>query len=207
VNDDLVVETTDSVETVNQKVADYLASHPNPGWIWVAVNEASAARIIQAMSDVNVKFMTNVFSMSESLDEAALRSARGKVHGIVCARPYGDTFNSEIMADLVTVHDRYRPKDEFANVYYVMGYATIAVWSIAIERVLAGDDELSRENLQRALESMTLVKTGSLIKPITYSPVDHRPSMAADIFQIDTEGKFKIMDTITVERRDTWLGW
>lgn len=207
VYDDLEIQTTDAQDTVNQKVKDYFSTHPTPAWIWLAANEATAARIIQAMGEVSVKFMTNVFSMSEGLDAASLRLSRGKVHGIVCARPYGDTFNSEIMADLVTVHDRYRAKDEFANVYYVMGYATVAIWSIAVERVLASGAELNRESLQRALESMSMVKTGALLKPVSYSQADHRPSLIADVYQIDEEGKFKIMDTITVARTDAWLGW
>lgn len=207
--DDLLMAYNDTPENITAKPQVYLAHHPSAEWLWLGTPRSITAGIIKSLRNADIKFMVDVYSMNESLDNLSEGAGRGKVFGLVAATPFGDMVASQAMPDLVRTHRQStrHAEDDFMDLDYVMGYAQVAIWSIAVERLLAKNEKISRENLRGELESMRHVHTGGLLKPVGFTPEDHRPSLAADVYKIDKNGVFSHIDLLEVERKTKWLGW
>ena len=111
------------------------------------------------------------------------------------------------MQELVQIHDAYRASDEHADVYYVMGYATVVAWEIAVSRVLGRGEEVTRDSIKAALEASDNVATGGLLPTLTFTPKDHRPTTEVRIYGFDASGALRFEETKKLERRSEWLGW
>ncbi|MBW2699608.1 MAG: ABC transporter substrate-binding protein [Deltaproteobacteria bacterium] len=207
--DDLPIAYNDTPENISAKPRVYLLHHPSAEWLWLGTPRSISAEIIKVLRDKDLKFLVDVSSMNEALDDLSEGAGRGKVFGLVAATPFGDMVASQAMPDLVRTHTQStrHAEDDFMDLDYVMGYAQVALWSIAVERLQAKNEKISRENLRGELESMRQVNTGGLLKPVGFTPEDHRPSLAADVYKIDKNGLFTHIDLLEVERKTEWLGW
>jgi branched-chain amino acid transport system substrate-binding protein len=206
VDEDITVEQAATQSEVDAIVQTYLDTHP-VDWIWLGTTHDAAARIIRAAASYDVRFIANPWAFSEDLDAATSGDARGRVFGIVNATPYGAVVDSPAMLELVELHDRNHDPDEVANIHYVLGYATVVVWEIAIDRLRAAGDEVTTASIKDSLESLRGINTGGLLPPVSYSDADHRPSMSIDVYGIDLDGRLAYQTTTSLERRDDWLGY
>ena len=205
VSDDLLLDVSMNDAEIRRAVSTYIADNPSLDWIYLAQGGLPVAPVLAALQGHETRLMLGVWSMKEDL--ASIRAARGKVFGLVVARPFGDMAGAQAMPDLVSGFHRNARDLQMANVHYVMGYATVALWSIAVQRVLDQGEEPSRENLKKALDTMTNIQTGGLLNSITFSQEDHRASLKGSIYRVDGEGSFDFVEDFEIERRKTWLGW
>jgi branched-chain amino acid transport system substrate-binding protein len=88
-----------------------------------------------------------------------------------------------------------------------MGYATVVVWEIAIDRLRTADRLVTRESIQESLEALRGIQTGGLLPPISYSSSDHRPTMSVDIYRVDGDGALAYENTTVLERKPDGLGY
>ncbi len=204
--DDLVLDPEDSFALVRQKVRAYLARDP-VDWLWLGSDKVSIAAIVEALDGTETRLMAGTVVMHEQLDSQLRGRARARVYGVVVATPFGDMVKAQVMPELVTAFHRYDRPAELATVQYAMGYASVALWSIAVERLLARGDEVSRTEIKAVMDEMVDVQTGGLLQAASFSIDDHRPSMAASIYWFDREGTFRLAAEFKVERRKSWLGW
>lgn len=111
------------------------------------------------------------------------------------------------MSEVVENHARFDGDPSTATVHFVMGYAAVALWSIAVERLLARGQQVTRESLAEEFEAFADVNTGRLLAPVSYSAEDHRPCTQGHVFHLDREGIFRQVMAFQVERLSTWLGY
>ncbi len=190
---------------LKQTMQDYIDLHPDLDWLYIHQGALPLEPLLEALQGHDTRLMLGLWAMDESV--AALPLARAKVFGLVAARPFGDMVGSRAMPDLVQNFYTSERAADFADLHYVMGYASVALWSIAVQRVIEQGKEPDCGNLLDALNALHDVQTGGLLPTVTLSAEDHRPLMRANIYKIDREGSFTYVDDFTVDRQKDWLGW
>lgn len=203
---DLVIEPGWDNSAIASVVGPYLDT-AGADWIWLSHPRGTCAAILRVAGNSTARFVVSSSGIDEGFDADTEGAARGRVYGLVHATPFGAMLGVPAMLDLVEAHDRYRSTAPMGNVHYVMGYASVVVWEIALERLVASGDVITRDSIKSSLEALRGVHTGGLLPPLTYRAEDHRPTTQVDIYGIDTDGKFAFQTTAETERRKDWLGW
>jgi len=86
------------------------------------------------------------------------------------------------------------------GLHYTQGWWTMAVMLEGVRRVVNGGQEVSRENLKAALETIQDFNTGGVTAPISFSPTSHTGNHALRLYQVH-DGKWKLIsDTISSDR-------
>jgi hypothetical protein len=203
---DLIVELDADAATVNAAVAAYLKAE-TVDWLWVGLPQPGAAYVIEASARDAVRVMVNPWALDEELNATAKGTAGGRVYGATSISPFGSFADAAGMYEVLDAHRTFRTDGAYDNIHYVAGYASVVVWEIAVEQVLASGDNVTRGTVLAALERMAGVNTGGLSKRIHYSPEDHRPALQVDIYQVTDSGALSFETSIEVPRTSSTLGW
>lgn len=117
---------------------------------------------------------------------------------------WGDTSEGcEGMAEMLTNLETYA-SDQVPDYYFAFGYTQARIFHQILERAVANDD-LTREGVVEAFESLENVDMGGLLNPISYGPdcEDKIPASASGIFEVDPElpiglGRIAVVDSDAV---------
>lgn len=85
------------------------------------------------------------------------------------------------------------------GLHYSQGWWTMAVMAEGIERVLDAGDEMTGENLRKALEGISNFDTGGVTAPISFSPTSHKGSDALRLFVVEGGQWKQLSDYISAE--------
>ena len=85
---------------------------------------------------------------------------------------------------------RYKTVDKFDASYWE-GVAVGMIMERAMIRASEKSKEITRETINRAMESFRQEDFGGLIPPVTYTPTDHGASFQARIVQVKEDGSYK----------------
>lgn len=101
--------------------------------------------------------------------------------------PSDNTPGMKILQDL---WKRYKTVDKFDASYWE-GVAVGMIMERAMIRASEKSKEITRETINRAMESFRQEDFGGLIPPVTYTPTDHGASFQARIVQVKEDGSYK----------------
>ncbi len=101
--------------------------------------------------------------------------------------PSDNTPGMKILQDL---WKRYKTVDKFDASYWE-GVAVGMIMERAMIRASEKSKEITRETINRAMESFRQEDFGGLIPPVTYTPTDHSASFQARIVQVKEDGSYK----------------
>jgi branched-chain amino acid transport system substrate-binding protein len=100
--------------------------------------------------------------------------------------PADNTPGMKVMQEL---WKRYKTVDKFDASYWE-GVAVGMIMERAMLRASEKFKEISRDTINRAMESFRQEDFGGLIPPVTYSPTDHSASFRARIVQVKEDGSY-----------------
>jgi len=100
--------------------------------------------------------------------------------------PSDNTPGIKVLQDL---WKRYKTVDKFDASYWE-GVAVGMIMERAMIRASEKSKEITRETINRAMESFRQEDFGGLIPPVTYTPTDHGASFQARIVQVKEDGSF-----------------
>ena len=101
--------------------------------------------------------------------------------------PSDNTPGMKILQDL---WKRYKTVDKFDASYWE-GVAVGMIMERAMMRASEKSKEITRDTINRAMESFRQEDFGGLIPPVTYTPTDHSASFQARIVQVKEDGSYK----------------
>jgi branched-chain amino acid transport system substrate-binding protein len=186
-------DATSQLLNMKKKGADYAYINVTTTGVSLIVGGARALGL-------TTKFGSNPYGFSESLPQIAKDVVEG-VTGVVPHVPFGE--NVPGMKAVVDFHQANHPGDTH-DAMYVRGWVTASVWIEALSRAdLAGN--LTGEGVKAALETFRELDMGGLTSPISYSPVDHRPSTRTPVYVVKG-GKLVKVKEYDMPRRPDWLG-
>ena len=73
---------------------------------------------------------------------------------------------------------------EAKGLHYVQGWYTMHVMAQGMQTVLKAGDELTGENIKKALETMAAVDTGGVTNEVKFSAESHRGSTGSGVYQV-----------------------
>lgn len=85
------------------------------------------------------------------------------------------------------------------GLHYIQGWATMAVMTEGIKRVVEGGKDLTGENLKAALEGISNFETGGVTASITFTASDHRGSKAMKLFQVKNGQWTQLTDFLSAQ--------
>jgi ABC-type branched-subunit amino acid transport system substrate-binding protein len=210
------------------------ASYVPVSWFWagnsvvsssfVGKGAAEAQQLINRAFPVQkgqgqwqLRVMANNWGIGETSAKICGPGCAGILYGLFPVPVYGDTHNAIGMTQMMQIHDMYRdrdqePRDRYADVRYVQGYAAALMWRQAVERAIdAGHKSPTGEDLKNALESFkNVVLDGMTAGAISFTPKDHRPQANESVYKLDAvnaQTAFTFVDQYSIELDPTWLGY
>jgi len=183
------IEANSQMLSVKSKGADFA---------WVGGTTPSAAVIIKDAKKLglNTTFLVNIWGNDEDLVEIAGPAAEGTL-GLQAAAVYGDDVPGMKLVEEVT-------KGKRQHTHYIRGWVSMMVMCEAL-KIADKNGQLNGPGVKAALETFKDFDTGGLTAKITYTPTDHRPNMAAKIYEVKN-GKLEYQKTIELPRKQEWLG-
>jgi len=189
----IVQDATSQLLDMKQKGADY-------GFTQVTVTNTSIVLRDAKKLGLNVKWGTNTWGLGENLIAVAKDAAEGVVGGMLNP-PFGE--NVPGMAKVVEFHQKNHPNDTH-DTNYVRGWSYVMTWTEGLKRAdKAG--QLNGEGIKAALETLKDFDLGGLAEPVTYTPLDHRPTTKVDLYQVQG-GKLVRLKDVEQPRKAEWLG-
>ncbi|WP_419161446.1 ABC transporter substrate-binding protein [Candidatus Palauibacter sp.] len=115
-----------------------------------------------------------------------MRLAEGAADGVIGAIPWTPLTDDvpgvrDIRAYLESRGEDYSEKTNA----YTQGWWTLSVFVEGIRRVIDSGQELTGENIKRALETIEGLDTGGAGPPLTFTPSDHRGSKGLRLFRAE----------------------
>ncbi len=172
----------------------------NPEFAWIGGTTSSTAVIIKdaAKLGLNTKFLINTWGIDENLPKLAGEAAEGRAMGFVVVRPFG--YDVPEMAKIKTIAG-----DKSYTLHYNKSWTSMMVMWEALKRAKAAG-QLTGPGLKAALETIKDMDTGGLTPLLTYTPTDHRATTTCGLYVIK-DGKLTLVDDLSIERTDEYLGW
>jgi branched-chain amino acid transport system substrate-binding protein len=165
-----------------------------------AMNGAVILKNAKAL-ELRTKFISNIRNFEESLIELSGGAAEG-TYGVNPIAPYGA--NVPGMKKVVESHDKWHPGEKGTNVY-VEGWVNILSVAEAL-KIADKANALNPAGIRNAFEQFKNFDTGGLAPPLTFTPTDHRASMAAKIYQIQGGKMVDVSGWIELPRDAEYFG-
>ncbi len=170
-----------------------------PDFAWIGGTTPSTAVILKDAKKLGMKtkFLINIWGNDENLIKLAGDAANGAL-GLQAAAVYGDD-----VPGMKTIMEVTNGQHQMTH--FIRGWVSMMVMCEGLKRADAAGD-LTGPGLKKALETLRDFDTQGLTAPITYTSTDHRPNMSAKIYEYQ-DGKMVYQATVTLPRRDDWLGF
>lgn len=165
-----------------------------------AMNGAVILKNAKAL-ELRTKFISNIRNFEESLIELSGGAAEG-TYGVNPIAPYGADVPG--MKKVVESHEKWHPGEKGTNVY-VEGWVNILSVAEALKTADKAN-ELTPAGIRKAFEQFRNFDTGGLAPPLTFTPTDHRASMAAKIYQIQGGKMVDVSGWIELPRDQEYFG-
>ena len=197
-------DTSSQALAIKQAKADFV-------WFGNTVGSAAVFAKDLKKQDVGAILICNQWGHDENLVALAGEAAEG-VHGASGHYYFGMEDNAPSLINpikkSIEVFGRtFGPADRFPSSTYIRGWLNMRMAALAIAHAKAKFGEVTGENIKRAIEMWRLQSIeGNVSPPVTFTPEDHRPTTTAFIMKIEN-GKYRLVEEVTVERRPEWLGW
>ena len=126
------------------------------------------------------------------------RLAEDAAEGVIGAIPWAPLTDDvpgvqDIRAWLESRGEDYREKTNA----YTQGWWTMGVFLEGVGRVIDAGEELTGENIKRALETIAALDTGGAGPPLTFTPSDHRGSKGLRLFRAEGGVWAPLTDVLT----------
>jgi len=174
---------------------------------------------------VQVQFLGNVWGMDENAMKAAGTAANGVVFPLRTAVAWGGEARG--MANVRAISQGgATPQTEYRPVHYLAGICSAMIMVEAMESAAAHGGAITGERIRDGFYvRKDWVPAGfeGVCNPSTFTPEDHRGQMRVSLFRAVVSGdttqgsvaeliragtmKLESVTTITLERRQDWLGW
>lgn len=169
-----------------------------PDYCWIGGTTASTAVILKDAKKLGMKtqFFSNIWGVDENLIKLAGDAAEGAI-GLQASAGYDDPGpGTELIRKLTNGQPQMT--------HYIRGFASVLVMAEGMKRA-AAKGPLTGPSIKEAVETLQDYDPMGLTPPVSFSPGDHRPNMAAVLFKVQG-GKLVKLATSTLERRADWLG-
>lgn len=135
-----------------------------------------------------------IFSCANARLEVVIKVAGDAAENYYCAEYIALPNETHIpgMAKLIEVRNKKNPKSKVPPKYYILSYVNALILGEGLK--MAGQD-LTREKLRNALESIKDLDTMGLTGPISFSPTDHCPLTSMRVVKANPKTGF--YDAIT----------
>jgi branched-chain amino acid transport system substrate-binding protein len=165
-----------------------------------AMNGAVILKNAKAL-DVKTKFISNIRNFEESLIDLSGGAAEG-TYGVNPIAAYGSDVPG--MKKVVETHEKLHPGEKGTNVY-VEGWVNILSVAEAL-KIADKAKDLTPAGIRKAFEQFKNFETGGLGPPLTFTPTDHRASMAARIYEVKNGKMVDISGWIELPRDMEYFG-
>ena len=130
-----------------------------------------------------------IFSCANARLEVVIKVAGDAAENYYCAEYIALPNETHIpgMAKLIEVRNKKNPKSKVPPKYYILSYVNALILDKALRD--AGED-LTREKLRSALESIKDLDTKGLTGPISFSPTDHCPLTSMRVVKANPQKVF-----------------
>lgn len=195
---DIVAEENVDLKAMDATTQLLAVQKANPDFCWIGGTTASTAVILKDAKKLGMKtqFFSNIWGIDDNLIKLAGDAAEGAI-GLQASAGYEDAGpGCELIRKLTN--------GEHQMTHYIRGFASMLVMAEAMKRA-AAKGELTGPSIKAAVETLKDYDPMGLTPPLTYLPGDHRPNMAAVLFQVKG-GKLVKLATSTLERKADWLG-
>ncbi len=178
-------------------------SRYNPDYAYITSTAMNGAVILKNAKALGLKtkFISNIRNFEESLIELSGGAAEG-TYGVHPIAPYGADVPG--MKKVVESHEKWHQGDTGTNVY-VEGWVNILCAAEALKMAdKAG--KLTPAGIRDAFEQFRNFDTGGLAPPLTFTKTDHRASMAAKMYQVQSGKIVPVSDWIELPRDMEYFG-
>lgn len=188
-------------------------------WFGGTTNSASVTVRDAKTAGLKTRWFVNVWGFDENM----IKLIGAAAEGTYASTPH--VYYGEPAAGMRTIFDAYKrfqgkdvPKFEWGTTQapyiasYIRGWLNVFMLKRGLETIVRGWDSYSRlggfvgPNVRSALELLKDWDPDGLAPPITVTRTDHRPSTTTRIMVIK-DGRIRLVETVTVERRKDWLGY
>ena len=171
-----------------------------PQYAWVGGTTPSTAVIIKDAAKLNLdtKFLINTWGIDENLPKLAGEAAEGRAFGFIVVRPFGYDVPETAKIKSITGDKTY-------TLHYNKAWASMMVMWEGLKRANKAG-KLNGPGLKEALETLKDFETGGLTPPLTFTPDDHRGTTTCGLYEIKG-GKLQLLEDVSIDREDTYLGW
>jgi len=188
-------------------------------WFGGTTNSASVTVRDAKQAGLRTRWFVNVWGFDENMIKLIGPAAEGT---------YGSTphvYFGEPAAGMRTIFDAYRrfqgrevPRFEWGTTQtpyiasYIRGWLNVYLLRRGLEIIVDNWATYARLGgfdgpaIRSAMETLTTWDPDGLAPPITLKRDDHRPSTTTRIVQVQ-QGRIRVVETVTVERRKDWLGY
>jgi branched-chain amino acid transport system substrate-binding protein len=188
-------------------------------WFGGTTNSASVTVRDARQAGLRTRWFVNVWGFDENMIKLIGPAAEGT---------YGSTphvYFGEPAAGMRTIFDTYRrfqgrevPRFEWGTTQtpyiasYIRGWLNVYLLRRGLEIIVDNWATYARLGgfdgpaIRSAMETLTNWDPEGLAPPITLKRDDHRPSTTTRIVQVQ-QGRIRVVETVTVERRKDWLGY
>lgn len=183
------IEANSQMLSLKSKGADFA---------WIGGTTPSTAVILKDAKKLGLKtkFLVNLWGNDEDLVKMAGDAADGTL-GLQAAAIYGENVPGMKLIKEVT-------KGTHQNTHYIRGWVSMMVLCEAL-KLADKKGQLNGPGVKAALESLKDFDTGGLTAKITFTAKDHRPNMAAKIYEYQ-KGKMVLKKQVELPRKAEWLG-
>lgn len=183
------IEANSQMLSLKSKGADFA---------WIGGTTPSTAVILKDAKKLGLKtkFLVNLWGNDEDLVKMAGDAAEGTL-GLQAAAIYGENVPGMKLIKEVT-------KGTYQNTHYIRGWVSMMVLCEAL-KLADKKGQLNGPGVKAALESLKDFDTGGLTAKITFTAKDHRPNMAAKIYEYQ-KGKMVLKKQVELPRKAEWLG-
>lgn len=180
--EDIGYTPTDAVQqSLALKNAD--ASH-----VWMGNTNAAMSVLARDLSrqGSDAVLIGNIYAGDEAFIRTAGEDAEGHL-ALYGSVPYGD--ESAPAMEAIMAADYSSP-----DTHYIRGWAQALLAAEVIGLALDEDLELTGENLRQMFYTLRDFSPGGLVPPVSFYENDHRPSMAAPLYQVQDGQWVKVWD-------------
>ncbi|MDQ7850305.1 MAG: ABC transporter substrate-binding protein [Armatimonadota bacterium] len=204
------LEARSQVSAIRAAGADF-------AWFGGTTNSASVTARDAKQAGLKTRWFVNVWGFDENMIRLVGAAAEG-VYGSTPHAYYGEPG----VAGMRTIFDAYRrfegkevPAFQWGTTQtpyiasYIRGWLNVFLLKKALEIMVdnwASYRSFNGPAVRSAIELLKEWDPDGLAPPITITRTDHRPSTTTRIVQVQ-DGRIRVVQGVTVERRPDWLGF
>jgi branched-chain amino acid transport system substrate-binding protein len=192
-----VQEVIVPIRVLDAKVQMSKIKKTKPDFVLVLGVESTVAGVMKDAERVGISFEKTTFTTLTTAVQSKVIALGGEIVGtLVGARPFNG-WNDTDVEGIKLIHQinkKYHKDISFRPLWYTYGFLSAMVGAEGLKRIPAGQ-EISGENLKKALETLKNFDCQGIVSPIAYTSADHSGPRAVKL--VSPNVKNKRMDTVS----------